>query len=258
MKKTFLLFAGLAFLAFKNQAQTVTDVDNNVYNTVTIGTQVWMKENLKVTHYSNGNLIPNVTDSTAWANLSSGARCYYDNDSTNYSSTYGALYNYYTIIDNSKLCPVNWHIPSDAELMILLAFLGGDSIAGGKMKETGTLHWQSPNTGATNSSGFTAIPGGWRRSPNSGPEDFVSIGQDGMWWFSPLQYLNGVYLNIWYGSKNVIEMITGSGDGMKSGFSVRCLRDLAAQINEIKNKTEIEFYPNPAIDRININCANTG
>jgi len=144
---------------------TVTDIDGNCYRTVTIGTQVWMAENLKVTHDCNGEAIPNVTDGATWAGLTAGAYCEYNNDVNNVA-TYGRLNNWYAVADSRNISPAGWHVASDAEWQTLSIFLGGDAIAGGKMKETGTTHWYSPNTGATNESGFSALPGGYRASGN--------------------------------------------------------------------------------------------
>jgi uncharacterized protein (TIGR02145 family) len=143
---------------------TMTDFDGNVYKTITIGskgsksTQTWMAENLKVTHYQNGDPIPYVTDTT-WMNLSTGAYCNYNYTSAN-STTYGHMYNLFSIIDGRNIAPTGWHVASADEWNSMINFLGGASIAGGKLKETGTTHWKLPNAGATNSSGFTAIPGG--------------------------------------------------------------------------------------------------
>ena len=140
---------------------TVTDIDGNVYHTVTIGTQTWMVENLKTTRYRNGAIIPNVTDNASWAALTTGACCDYNNTPSN-SITYGKLYNWYTVTDSRNIAPVGWHMPTDAEWRILTTYLGGESVAGGKLKEKGITHWSSPNTGATNETGFSALPGGYR------------------------------------------------------------------------------------------------
>ena len=121
-----------------------------------------MDKNLDVDRYRNGDPIPKVTDPTAWVALTTGAYCYYNNDSATYAATYGKLYNWYAVNDPRGLAPAGWHIPSDAEWATIETCLGGASVAGGEMKETGTIHWQSPNTGATNSSGFTGLPGGYR------------------------------------------------------------------------------------------------
>jgi uncharacterized protein (TIGR02145 family) len=141
---------------------TVKDIDGNTYNTVQIGTQCWMKENLKVSRYKNGDAIPIVTDNTTWNNLSTGARCWYDNDSISYEEPYGNLYNWYATSDSRGICPTGWHVPTDAEWTTLTTYLGGESVAGGKMKSVGTTFWNSPNTGATNESSFSALPGSFR------------------------------------------------------------------------------------------------
>jgi uncharacterized protein (TIGR02145 family) len=114
----------------------VTDYDGNVYNTVTIGTQTWMTEDLRVTHYRNGDLIPNVAETAAWNNLTTGAYCNYDNDKRN-SATYGRLYNWYAVISGANLAPSGWHVPTDAEWTTLTTYLGGEGVAGGKLKESG-------------------------------------------------------------------------------------------------------------------------
>jgi uncharacterized protein (TIGR02145 family) len=159
---------------------TVTDIDGNVYHTVTIGTQTWMVENLKTTHYRDGEAIPYVTDSAIWNGLSTPAYCFYNNDAVANKATYGALYNWYTA-SSPKLCPVGWHVPTDAEWTTLMTYLGGQIVAGGKLKEQGTAHWNSPNTGADNSTGFTAVPGGCR---TMGLIQFYEIGTFGYWWSS--------------------------------------------------------------------------
>jgi len=151
---------------------TVTDVDGNIYQTVTIGTQVWMAENLKVTRYRNGDAIPNMTSDATWAGLSTGAYCNFNNDVNN-AAAYGRLYNWFAASDSRNIAPVGWHVPTDAEWKQLEAYLGISQAEldltgyrgtneGGKLKETGTTHWLSPNTGATNGSGFTALPGALR------------------------------------------------------------------------------------------------
>ena len=131
----------------------VTDVDGNRYTTVKIGTQVWMVENLKVTRYRNGDPIPNVTDNNSWNVLTTDAYCNYNNDTANVSA-YGRLYNWYAVNDNRKIAPTGWHVPSDEEWATLGDFLGGNNIAGGKMKEPGTTHWISPNPVVNQSCGF--------------------------------------------------------------------------------------------------------
>lgn len=155
---------------------SLTDIDGNVYKTVTIGTQVWMAENLRTTTYRNGDHIPNITSGIAWGSLKTGAYCNYNND-TVISAIYGRLYNWYTVNDSRNIAPTGWHVPTDTEWSILTSFLEGESVAGGKLKETGTSHWWSPNFGATNESGFTALPGGIRSS-----DGFYDLNANGFWW----------------------------------------------------------------------------
>ncbi|HRZ41538.1 MAG TPA: FISUMP domain-containing protein [Bacteroidales bacterium] len=198
---------------------TVTDINGNIYNTVQIGTQCWMKENLKVQNYRNGTTIPNITDSLAWVALSTGARCWYNNDSAIYAATYGALYNWPAVDDTNGLCPTGWHVPTDAEWTILTDFLGGLSVAGGPLKETGTIHWISPNTGATNSTGFTALPGGHRVSCDG---CFVSIGSFGGWWTSTAKGMTQSHLREMYYNYSAANKFFHD---RTHGYSVRCLSD---------------------------------
>ncbi len=166
----------------------VTDIDDNVYHTVTIGKQVWMVENLKTTKYSDGTSITNITNNAAWVNLTTGAYCDYDNAPSN-SATYGRLYNWYAATDARNICPTGWHIPSETEWATLITYLGGDSIAGGKLNDTGTIHWKSPNIWATNETGFTALPGGFRftyhgTETSNYQGTFNFVGDCGNWWSS--------------------------------------------------------------------------
>ncbi|HOD88965.1 MAG TPA: FISUMP domain-containing protein [Bacteroidales bacterium] len=187
------------------------------YNTVQIGSQCWLKENLKTTHYNDGTSIPNVTDNAIWETTTSGAYCCYDNNPSN-CNTYGALYNWYAV-NTDKLCPNGWHVPSDAEWTTLVNYLGGASVAGGALKEAGTSHWSSPNTSATNSSGFSALPGGNRYGSDG---SFYYLGSYGYWW-SSTEYDGS---NAWsrllaYDFANVYRYYSYK----RVGFSVRCLRD---------------------------------
>jgi uncharacterized protein (TIGR02145 family) len=204
-----------------SSSTTVTDIDGNVYHTVTIGTQVWLKEDLKVTRYRNGDSIPNVTDNTQWTNLTGGAWSYYNNDASN-NATYGKIYNWYTVKDGRNICPAGWHIPTDAEWTVLINYLGGLSVAGGKMKEAGTSHWLSPNTGADNSSGFTGLPGGARYDNTANGGAFTGFGYDGGWWSSTEYDASGawfIYLD--YSVSGVIRDIGGK----EGGLPVRCIKD---------------------------------
>jgi uncharacterized protein (TIGR02145 family) len=207
---------------------TVKDIDGNIYNTVQIGSQCWTKENLKVTKYIDGSVIPldtsgginGVGTGQTWSGRTSGARTLYGNNQNNLT-TYGYLYNWYTVADIKGLCPNGWHVPSDGEWSTLTAYLGGERVAGGKMKSVGTTYWISPNTGATNESGFSALPGGYR--DNSGR--FLSIYFYALIWSATEE---NVYNYAWGRHLNNV-----SSDAYKSygfttkqfGASVRCLRD---------------------------------
>ena len=139
----------------------VTDSDGNLYNTVTIGTQCWLTENLKTTRYNDGSQIPKVSDPLAWSNLITPAYCWYNNDSSSYMAAYGAMYNWYTVA-TGKLCPDGWHVPTDGDWTKLTDYLCGNSMSSAKLKEAGNMHWNNPNGESTNTSGFTALPGGYR------------------------------------------------------------------------------------------------
>jgi uncharacterized protein (TIGR02145 family) len=211
---------------------TVTDIDGNVYQTIRIGYQWWMAENLKVTHYSNGDTIPNVTDDATWLLLTTGAWCNYNNDPTNVA-IYGRLYNWYAVNDSSNIAPVGWHVPSDEEWKQLEMFLGMsksqvDAIGGrgtdegGKMKSTGTIEggdglWYSPNTGATNSSGFSALPGGYGYGGS-----YYQIGYFAEFWSSTDDGSSHA------GARSLSYDDSGvsrSFYGQIGGYSVRCVRD---------------------------------
>jgi len=215
------------FFTITLETGTVTDIDGNVYQTVKIGNQWWMSENLKVTHYRNGDAIPNVTDATEWSNLITGAYCNYGNDVNN-ATTYGRLYNWYAVNDSRNIAPEGWHVSSDAEWKTLEMYLGmsqseADDIGwrgtdeGGKLKETGTIHWNSPNTGATNENGFSALPGGFRLNGTCDGMGFFAY-----FWSSSEYLSDGAWnRNLHYGS-SVISRRSGS---KQYGFSVRCVRD---------------------------------
>ncbi|HNW88911.1 MAG TPA: fibrobacter succinogenes major paralogous domain-containing protein [Bacteroidales bacterium] len=245
MKKLILQFAVLALLIIKTQAQTVTDIDGNVYNIVNIGTQVWMAENLRVTKYKDGTAIPLVSNETSWAYLTSPGFCWYLNNDTTYGDIYGALYNWYAV-NTAKLCPAGWHVPRDAEWTELANYLGGLSVAGGKLKETGTEHWASPNTGATNETYFTALPGGSRTADGS----FSAMGSFGIFWSTDT--VSAAHAKSRALSFNNDDM-TSNINLKTQGVSVRCLCDLDAQINEIKNNIEIDITACPQQASQNIN-----
>ena len=206
------------------EAQTVKDIDGNVYKTVTIDKQVWMKENLRTTKYNDAAAIPLVTDDKVWKELTAPAYCWYNNDAAANKNSCGAMYNWYTVNTN-KLCPKGWHVPTDAEWRTLTTYLGGEGVAGGKLKEKGTTHWESPNTGATNESGFTALSCGIRS--HSGVFDIsgsnaVFFRSNACWWSSSgLSDFNAFYRRLY----NALSDIYSSLSVKQSGYSVRCLKD---------------------------------
>ena len=197
---------------------SVTDVDGNSYATVQIGRQCWTQSNLRVSKYRDGDNITNITTpNSSWENTTSGAWCNYDNNASN-GTTYGKLYNWYAVNDSRGLCPTGWHVPSDAEWTTLTTHLGGTSVSGGKMKSTGTTLWISPNTGATNSSGFTGLPGGLRFNTGG----FNSVGVYGLWWSSS----DAGSGHAWYRFLTFSNAIVNRTFNVhRLGFSVRCARD---------------------------------
>ncbi|MCX6258772.1 MAG: fibrobacter succinogenes major paralogous domain-containing protein [Bacteroidia bacterium] len=204
-----------------NPSYIVKDIDSNVYHTVTIGSQVWMIENLKVTKYNDGTAIPFVMDTSAWINLTTPGFCWYNNDAPTYKNTYGALYNWYAV-NTGKLCPEGWHVPSDAEWTQLTNYLGGVNIAGGKLKEAGTAHWLSPNTGADNSSGFTALPGGFRGLSGM----FYDLDYDcSLWSSTEIDPSNAWLRSLVYGNAQLWQVY----DYKSTGNSVRCILDNSFQ-----------------------------
>jgi uncharacterized protein (TIGR02145 family) len=226
MNKIFTVMTALAVSVslFAQQGKIgaeIKDIEGNLYKTITIGTQQWMAENLKVSKYSDGTTIPNITDTTQWQNNTTGAWSYYSNDAAN-NAKYGKLYNWYAVSKtsngNKNVCPTGWHVPTDPEWTVLTDYLGGQSVAGGKMKEVDTTSWDSPNTDATNTSLFTGLPGGYRGTDVS----YYAIGYYGNWWSSTE---DSTY-SAWY---RILYYTNGSagrdGNGKGYGLSVRCLRD---------------------------------
>jgi uncharacterized protein (TIGR02145 family) len=196
---------------------TLTDVENNVYKTIQIGTQTWMAENLKTSKYNDNAAIPLVSDNTAWSALTTPAYSWYNNDDGASKVLYGALYNWFAVNTN-KLCPSGWHVPTDDEWVTLETFLGGRIVSGGKLKETGITHWTSPNTGADNSSGFTGLPGGYRYRTGT----FISNGSYGAFWSSTGYDATLAWYRYMYSNGNDLTRITNY---KTSGFSVRCVKN---------------------------------
>jgi uncharacterized protein (TIGR02145 family) len=208
---------------------SATDIDGNSYATVVIGKQEWMASNLKATRYNDGAPIPIMEDAFTWANLSTGSYSWYDNDIAN-KDVYGALYNWYVIqylelrsrIDD--ICPTNFYLPSRGVWEALVDGLGGAMVASGALKEAGTSHWDPPNTGATNQSGFTALPAGNRDDTGS----FVAKGQSSSWWSSDdsdvpdLAAASFFYLD----DTSTTYSSTLASHPYEDGLAIRCMRDV--------------------------------
>jgi uncharacterized protein (TIGR02145 family) len=242
MMKKYLLLIAFFILILQIKSQTVSDADGNTYNTVTIGTQVWMKENLKTTKYSDNSDIPNVTADTAWTTLNTPAYCWYSNNAALYRATYGALYNWFTV-RTGKLCPVGWHVPVSADWDTLATYLGGSAIAGRKMKEAGTAHWFATND-ADNSSVFTALPAGWRWAL---PRNFELIRSATAWW------INDDTIHARYVQNDVSYLGQTSVDKI-DGLSIRCLKhNNTSSLNIFGKVVDYVIFPNPAKDMLYIN-----
>ena len=193
----------------------IRDIDNHKYAIVKIGDQVWMKENLRTTHYNNGNAIPLVTDAATWSALTTPAYTWYENT----GSDYGALYNFHVVSSSHNVCPVGWHVPSEEDWTSLINHLGGTGIAGGSLKESGLAHWAHPNIAGTNDSGFTGLPGGYRKSLGT----FFFKGQFGFWWSSKE---NSVSKEAQFYSLLYNDLLINVNTLNKNyGLSIRCVKD---------------------------------
>ena len=202
------------------EPETITDVDGNTYTSVKIGTQTWMVENLKTTKFNDNSEITHGVDNTYWqSSYKLPAYCWYNDVITN-KTPYGALYNLHAV-NTGKLCPTGWHAPTDVEWHQLILFLDPDAtqgelesqIAGAKLKESGSTHWTSPNTGATNESGFTALPGGYRA-----PNNFAFMGSHAYYW----TFGNMAIMRLLYDNTNHVRRLY---EYSEIGHSVRCLKD---------------------------------
>jgi uncharacterized protein (TIGR02145 family) len=207
--------------AYATNATGTAYGNEEVYTVIpgTIGTQVWTTQNLNVSTYRDGTTIPQVSDPTAWFALTTGAWCYYNNTTTN-GATYGKLYNWYAVIDARGLAPVGYHIPTDEEWTTLSTTLGGESVAGAKMKSLGTALWNTPNAGATNSSGFEGLPGGMC---NNGA-GFYDIRNFGRWWSSTVKDASSAWTRSLY-SVGPSLLRDGAQNTSSFGYSVRCVKD---------------------------------
>lgn len=200
---------------FTTDPLTVDDIDGNTYDVIRIGNQVWMKQNLKTTNFNDGSTIGWAANASAWATLTTDAYCWYQ-DNISYKNTYGALYNWYAV-SNGRLCPSDWRVATDDDWNILSTFAGGPTVAGAKLKETGTSHWASPNTGATNDYLFTALPGGCRSDAGA----WQNLTTHGYWWTSTELSPDSWYRDIQNSSENMVRAIRDKNYGM----SVRCIKE---------------------------------
>lgn len=208
----------VSFATLPVSANSVMDIDGNSYDIVTIGTQVWMQQNLRTSHYRNGDLIQTGLSDAAWGATGSGAYSIYGSNSSN-DGMYGKLYNWFAVVDPRNIAPAGWHVPTETDWQTLINFLEASTKAGGAMKEAGLTHWTSPNTGASNSSGFFGLPGGYRDTNGS----YGFMGNGGWWWstaadFSPDE---AKALGLFTNSDEAI-IVTGK---KTFGASVRCLKD---------------------------------
>lgn len=195
----------------------VKDIDGNVYTTVKIGTQEWFAENLRTTRYNNGAPILNISDNATWAGLSTGAYTWYQNNETTYKDAFGALYNWHAV-NTGNLCPTGWRVPTDAEWTTLINYAGGESVAGGKLKDVGTTRWASPNTAATDDYGFSALPGGIRYYDGI----FYYAAATGAWWSSTESGTTMAWGRFMvYDFENSYR----ASAQKVNGYSIRCLRD---------------------------------
>jgi len=198
---------------------SMTGNDGKVYKTVKIGNQVWMAENLRETKYRNGDTIPEVTDDVEWGGLTTSARCVYDNSESN-ADIYGYLYNWFAVADGRNIAPSGWRVPTDADWTTLVNYLGGGYRAeGSKMKEAGTWHWTLPNREATNESGFTALPGGYRANGNG---YFNYLGNIAHFWSATEYNTNDAWDRVLYYDHSGVDR---NYDNKRNGFSVRLIRD---------------------------------
>jgi len=206
---------GIRWTSLTNYASigTVTDIEGNIYQTVRIGDQVWMAENLRTKSYNDNTTIEEVTDDPTWAGLTTGARCWYNNDINNDIF----LYNWYAV-DTNKLCPTGWNVPTQSDLTNLSQYLGGADIAGGWLKAIGTSQWASPNTGATNETGFTGVPTGIRFGAGSFSATMDNIT---LFWSETENGNNAIGRELNYNSASFYQ-----GDYSKNaGISVRCIQN---------------------------------
>lgn len=200
-----------------NGASEIKDGDGNVYQTVTIGTQVWLNENMKTTSYNDGTPLNLVESADDWNKDISGAYCWYNNNETEFKSVYGALYNWHAV-NSDKLCPRGFRVADSLDWVALATFAGGTEVAGGMLKEMGEIHWDSPNTGATDTYGFSAVGGGFRNYSGS----YLELKSQGNWWSSSAySQFTATTVNMNFVSNEIFFSIVDKA----TGFSVRCIKE---------------------------------
>jgi uncharacterized protein (TIGR02145 family) len=243
--KKYILFGLIIFFNSSLFAQfSITDIEGNIYKTTIIGNQIWMSQNLNTSYFSNGKKIENVTDNLTWGEYPKSAYCNYNNDS-NISKIYGKLYNYFSVIDENKICPIGWHVPSDNEWSELVNYLGGENVAGKHIKEKGNKHWKFPFGGGDNQSEFTALPSGYRWS-NIGLNKglFNSLTYGASFWTSTDSTNN---ISIWRYLYPESDAIARLANDRNYGLSVRCISDIKLdEIKEQSNESILLIFPNPS------------
>ena len=213
-----LVLVALVFMKLNVlHSQTMKDADGNIYMTVNIGKQVWMSENLKTTRFNDGKPIQLVANDNAWKGLKTSAYCWYKDDIKN-KDVFGALYNWFAV-NSKKLCPVGWHVSTDAEWEAMIDYIGGLSTAGDKLKEKGVAHWENYLSQATNDYDFTALPGGMRYFTG----DFPLFGNTYAIWWTSTEFSE--YQAVCRGLHDSSGMAFKASDNKRSGFSVRCIKD---------------------------------
>ena len=245
MKIKILTLSYLFISTISIHAQTVTDVDGNTYNTISIGNQTWLTENLKVTKYNDQVPISLVLDDASWSTQTEPAYCYYQGDIAN-ANGYGNLYNWHVVNNAKNVCPSGYYVPSIADWEELITFVGGNAVAGGKLKEMGLEHWLDPNTGADNSSSFTLLPSGWRANNNGFYENLSYMAF--VWSSTSVDAQSSSIILVGYDSPACYT----SDSHILTGLPIRCLKDETASINENLNQQPMIVYPNPAKNIITI------
>jgi uncharacterized protein (TIGR02145 family) len=249
------LIVVLLFLSCHLNAQsfvcgsTISDIDGNIYNTVAIGNQCWTVENMRSTRCGTGTSIPLVSDTLQWSTLAGPAYSYYGNEIGN-AGIYGLLYNGYAATDTCNVCPEGWHVPDDGEWSGLVSYLGGEGVAGGPMKEV--TGWNGSNTGATNSSGFTAKPGGFRLA--NGEYDY--LGAQARFWTSSMATAQNAWSRVLYFNDATVARLNYH---RRNGMSLRCIKSQVVALTEPEAfKPVKKIFPNPAQNFVTIELRKSG